>query len=293
LALLRAGAPFLVGGAFALGQYTPVARNTKDFDVFVRPQHARWALRVLREAGFHTEIPFPHWLGKAKHEEKVIDVIFCSGNGVAVVDDEWFKNAVSADVLGLRLPLCPPEEMIWSKAFVLERERFDGADVLHLLRDCGRRLDWARLLRRFDRHWRVLYAHVVLYGFVYPGEQLAIPSWVMQELAGRLAEERTAGTAPAPGQICRGTLLSREQYLVDIEQLGYRDARLSSPEVRMTPDDIARWTEAIPGRCGEGQTPTPLPAGLAPNANANPNPDPKPSSNPASDHGGADRSGDR
>jgi hypothetical protein len=24
---------------------------------------------------------------------------------------------------------CPPEEMIWSKAFVMERERYDGADA--------------------------------------------------------------------------------------------------------------------------------------------------------------------
>ena len=42
--------------------------------------------------------------------------------------------------------LAPPEEMIWSKAFVCERERYDGADVNHLLRACGRQMDWQRLL---------------------------------------------------------------------------------------------------------------------------------------------------
>jgi hypothetical protein len=45
--------------------------------------------------------------------------------------------------------------MIWSKAFVMERERFDGADVAHLLRSMGPRLDWDRILRRFDRYWEV------------------------------------------------------------------------------------------------------------------------------------------
>ena len=43
--------------------------------------------------------------------------------------------------------LCPPEEMIWSKAFVQERERFDGADVLHVFRTLGRTLSWDRLSR--------------------------------------------------------------------------------------------------------------------------------------------------
>lgn len=256
--LVQAGVPFLVGGAFALGYYTPVARDTKDLDLFVRPAHARWALDVLGAAGFTTELPFPHWLGKARSEDGFVDVIFSSGNGVAVVDDEWFHHAETARVMGMRLPLCPPEEMLWSKAFVFERERFDGADVMHLLRDRGPRLDWERLLRRFGRHWRVLFAHLILFGYVFPKERACIPGWVMEEFEGRLERELggTGASPPEPAQagvpsdanICQGTLLSREQYLVDIEHLGYEDARLASPDVVMTPEDVDRWTEAIPGR---------------------------------------------
>ena len=44
--------------------------------------------------------------------------------------------------------------------------------------------------------------------------------------------------------MCRGTLLSRAQYLVDVESWGYRDARLD-PRVAMTEEDIAHWTRAI------------------------------------------------
>jgi hypothetical protein len=244
--LLRAGVPFLVGGSYALGFYTPLGRKTKDFDVFVRPAHVAWALRALAGGGFSTDLPFPHWLGKALHGERFIDIIFGSGNGVAMVDDEWFEHAVAAQIFGLPLRLCPPEEMIWSKSFVCERERFDGADVLHIIRDCGSELDWERLLRRFGGHWRVLYAHLVFYGFAYPGLPDAVPAWVARELAARLASEPAAASeSPA---VCRGTLLSREQYLVDIEQLGYRDGRLDDPVVRMTAEDVARWTAAIPGR---------------------------------------------
>jgi hypothetical protein len=41
-----------------------------------------------------------------------------------------------------------------------------------------------------------------------------------------------------------GTLLSREQYLADIEQLGYLDARLQ-PHGSMTAAETRIWTDAI------------------------------------------------
>ena len=33
--------------------------------------------------------------------------------------------------------LVPAEEIIWTKAFIMERERYDGADVAHILRACA------------------------------------------------------------------------------------------------------------------------------------------------------------
>src|SRR4051794_34884992 len=64
-ALDAARVPFLVGGAFALERYTGITRYTKDFDVFVRPRNTTLALATLEEAGYRTELTFPHWLGKA------------------------------------------------------------------------------------------------------------------------------------------------------------------------------------------------------------------------------------
>jgi hypothetical protein len=251
-ALRDAQLPFLVGGAFALAHYTPVERDTKDFDIFIRPGHLPDVLAALEAAGFTTTVPFPHWLAKAYDGEIFIDIIFSSGNGVALVDDEWFEHALAAPVLGVPLLVCPAEEMIWSKAFVLERERFDGADVAHLVRDCGPRLDWERLLRRFGRFWRVLYAHLVMFGFVFPGHRDSIPAWVM-EILGRKLQEESGGRVPdSEVSLCQGTLLSREQYLTDIERLGYRDVRLLHPDVNMSEQDVARWTGAIPGRGAHG-----------------------------------------
>jgi hypothetical protein len=131
------------------------------------------------------------------------------------------------------------EEMIWSKAFVQERERFDGADVMHLLRAVGSALDWDRLLMRFGEHWRVLLGHVVLFGYIYPDQRQQIPRPVVDELMRRLVTEDCE-----PGShVCNGTVLSREQYLDDLEQFGYQDGRLE-PRGAMTREEVAIWTAA-------------------------------------------------
>jgi hypothetical protein len=232
--------PFLVGGAYALHHHTGIVRHTKDLDIFVRPADAPRVLDVLAAAGHHVEMTFTHWLGKAFSGDSFVDVIFSSGNGMCPVDDDWFAHAETVQVLGTSAPLCPAEEMIWQKAFIQERERFDGADINHLLRSCGRRLDWARLLTRFGEHYRVLLSHLILFGYVYPAEQDAIPRDVLRGLTERLLVEKP----PDNNMLCRGPILSRQQYLMDTEGWGYRDARLP-PIGRLTPEQITHWTAGI------------------------------------------------
>ena len=235
--------PFLVGGAFAFSHYSHVPRDTKDIDVFVKPDDCPRVLAAFEELGYDTDMPFPHWLGKIHSGGYFMDVIFNSGNGIARVDDLWFEHAPKTNVLGLIVRLCPVEEMLWSKAFIQERERFDGADVLHLLRETGPSLDWPRLLMRFGDYWRILLSHIILFGFVYPDKRQNVPAWVMEELMRRLSVSRPN----LQNDICYGTILSREQYLHDIEHLKYRDGR-EEPEGLMTRDQIKIWTDAIPTR---------------------------------------------
>jgi hypothetical protein len=239
-ALTLADVPFLVGGGYAFSRYTAIERPKKDLDLYVRERDLPRALDALDSVSTRTELTFPHWLGKAFYGEHFIDIIHNSGNGVAPVDDEWFEHANEGVLLNQPVWLTPREEMIWSKAFVMERERCDAADVLHLLRG-GEQLDWERLVRRFGAYHRVLYAHLVLFGFVYPSERTRIPQAVLEQLAATVAQEQQHSEQ---GQVCQGTLLSREQYLVDVTQWGFEDARLSD-DVHMTEEQIAQWTRAI------------------------------------------------
>ena len=242
--LNAAGVDYLIGGAYGVEYYTGIARHTKDVDVFTRPVDRDRILGVLKTEGYRTEVTSPIWLAKARWGNDFADVIFSSGNGIAEVDDLWFAHTRHGSVLGIPVRLCPPEEMIWSKGFIMERERYDGADIVHVLHARADSLDWRRLADRFGRHWRVLFSHLVLFGFIYPAERARIPAWVMNELTRRLTRETASVPVAGSAPVCRGPLLSRAQYLPDVDTGGYHDVRLTH-ESAMNEDDIELWTDGI------------------------------------------------
>ncbi|MBL0421986.1 nucleotidyltransferase [Ramlibacter sp. AW1] len=246
LALNEAQLPFLVGGAFAHACFTGIRRSTKDLDLFIRREDYERIAEVMQAEGWRVELTYPHWLAKAYCGVEFIDLIFNTGNGVMPVDEHWFHDNTEAEILGVPVRLSNAEDGLLSKAFIMERERFDGADVAHLIHANAEQLDWASLIERFGPHWRVLLAHLTLFGYIYPGERHRIPQWAMDTLTERLAIENRRPPREDP-HVCAGTLLSREQYLHDVEELGYVDGRLT-PVSRMTPEQLAVWTRSIPGR---------------------------------------------
>ena len=233
---------YLLGGAYMMHEYAGIDRNTKDLDIFVMPRDCERVLKRFAAAGYRTELTYSHWLGKIFSNGEYIDVIFSSGNGLCQVDREWFKYALDGMALGYAVKFCPPEEMIWQKVFVATRERFDAADVAHLLLARGDRLDWDRLLRRMGVYWRLLLSHLVLFDFIYPSERGQIPAWVLDELLNRFRMELACN--PVTDRVCQGTLLSATDYVFDIESLGYLDARLT-PWGNMIPEEIAAWTAGL------------------------------------------------
>jgi hypothetical protein len=261
-ALAAAGVPCLVGGAYAMFHYTGVVRYTKDLDLFLRPEDDARAREVLAAAGWATRVHEPQWLSKALWGETLVDLIHGSGNGLSAVDAGWLERGVRARVLGVEVKLVSPEETLWSKAFVQERDRWDGADVAHLVRALGPRLDWERLVARFgDAHWHVLFAHLLLFSFAYPDDLGAIPRPVWRRLAARARRLRPA--PPTTDKVCRGTLLSRTQYLPDLGLWGYRDAReLEVPGFAPPVADVCAPTFARHAE-GEASDARPEPSGAA------------------------------
>ncbi|HEY9762396.1 MAG TPA: hypothetical protein V6D07_07720 [Trichocoleus sp.] len=245
--LNQADTPFMIGGAYAFDRYTGIARHTKDLDLFARASDVPAILDVFAQAGYETEVAVSHWLAKARNGENFVDIIFRSANGLLPVDDSWLEHAVEDTVLDIPVLLCAPEEMIWSKSFVMSRDRYDGADVAHLILACGERLDWERMLEHFSDHWRVLLSHLVLFGFIYPGKRSQVPIWVIQKLYQRLEQE--SNQPPVQTSLCQGTLLAPLQYKTDVEKWDYQDARLQ-PVGNLHPSDITAWVEHLQEETG-------------------------------------------
>ena len=59
----------------------------------------------------------------------------------------------------------------------------------------------------------------------------------------RLVSSSTTRAGDADEEICYGTIISRQQYLKDINEWDYKDARLVHET--MTEDEIAHWTAGI------------------------------------------------
>lgn len=241
--LSAARIPFAIGGAYAFAHFTNIHRGTKDLDLFLKREDVDRALHLLETQGSRAELAFPHWLAKVHDDASgdFVDLIFNSGNGVAAVDDEMLEHAVETEMFGLPVRICPAEEMIWTKAFVMERERYDGNDIAHLIQRLGSDLDWPRLVRRFGPHWRLLFVQLILLGYIYPHERLGVPAWVLRELSQRFEHEVRGHAAGDP--VCGGTLVSREQFLVDVNHWGYVDGRLAAGV--MSEAEIEAWTREI------------------------------------------------
>lgn len=219
--LVKSGVPFMVAGAYALRSYTGIVRDTKDFDVFCTPGDFPKLLETLGDCGYETQVTDANWIAKAFKDDHCVDLIFGSGNDLVRVDETWLQHAPDAEMLGQSVKLIPVEEMIWSKAYIEDRFRYDGADVAHLILKKGEDLDWRRLLMRMDRDWELLYTHLLNFRFIYPSERDCVPGWLLDELASRLQNHRQL---PAPqDRVCRGSLLSRTEYRVDVDEWGFKE----------------------------------------------------------------------
>ena len=220
--LNESGADYLLGGGFAFYHYTGIKRDTKDLDLFCKSSEYPKLLSCLEENGYRTEVPDSRWISKVfDKEDRYIDLIFDTPNGVCPVDDSWFQRATKCSFAGVNIKALSAEELIWCKIYVQNRERFDGADINHLLLSQGNRLDWNHLLNRLDRHWHLLFSQLLNFQFVYPSEhQQIIPKWLFDELIRR-AEEQYSMPAPAE-RVCRGPLLDQTQYGVDIKEWDYK-----------------------------------------------------------------------
>lgn len=234
--------PYAVSGAFALHRHTGIWRNTKDLDLFLTAENAKRALEVLKEDGFQTEVVDPVWLSKAWRDGFFVDLITGMSNGIITVEDSWIEGSARAKVTGVQTRVLAAEELIASKMFVLFRERYDGADIAHVIHGTRGQLDWDRLLHLAGDHWELLFYAMVLFKYVYPGKTDFIPKKIWESMLERTRQEIEN---PDPKAQFRGSLLDERMFAIDVAEWGMNDLLGESRKRREGEIDKSK-TEAEP-----------------------------------------------
>jgi hypothetical protein len=225
-ALNEAGVPYVVAGAYAIYEHTGIYRQTKDLDLFCEPAAVIQAMEVLRKHGFRSRLEQGHWLAKALDDPYFIDIIYGMGNGLALIDRDWFEHSSPATLAATSVRVAPVEELIWHRLFINERHRQDMADIAHLILCKGQLMDWRRLMNKTGEHWPLLLAQVQMFRYVYPGYSNQVPTWVLDELLQKARED--AHRRPAEGEahdLSRGTLISRFSFAIDVNEWLFQDER--------------------------------------------------------------------
>jgi hypothetical protein len=208
---------YAVAGGFALQQHTGICRFTKDLDVFLSPAEASSALRLLWEKRFECQVCDPVWLAKAYRDDFFVDLITGMSNGAITVDNTWIERSRPALILGVKSRVLAPEELIASKLFILRRERFDGADIVHIIYALRGKLDWDRILELAGDHWELVLWALLLFRYVYPAQSNVIPRSLWYTLLSRFANEIRS---PNPNTKFRGSLIDDRMFAIDVEEWG-------------------------------------------------------------------------
>lgn len=207
--------PYAISGAFALRQHTGICRFTKDLDLFLPAKYCVATLAILRRAGMECDVTDPVWLYKARRGEFFVDLITGMSNGLIAVEDSWIERARPAVVYGVTTRVLAPEELVASKLFVARRERFDGADIAHVIYGTADRFDWARELQLVGDHWEMLLWALVLFRYIYPAQTHYVPAEIWHELLRRFTEQIRN---PDPHAEFRGSLVDEKMFAIDVNE---------------------------------------------------------------------------
>lgn len=208
----------------------------QDIDLFLTSEEVAAATCCLKKNGFLCRVKDPVWLHKAHRNGFFVDLITGMSNAVITVERSWIENAHPAMVLGVRTRVLAAEELLVSKLFVLRRERFDGADVAHIVYASRGALDWNRILVLVKEHWEMLLFALVLYRYVYPAYSHYVPSWMWRCLLGRFSEELLMKQNSSAS--FRGSLVDDKMFAIDVAEWGMEDILRVSREPWQTETKI-------------------------------------------------------
>lgn len=206
--LCQSGVEFSLGGGLALGYYTGFLRRSKDLDIYIRPEDRDVVVSAMDVCGL--EDYFVHleydrqWIYRGYRDGVIVDAIWAMANRRTWVDEQWIRGGPLVQLCGQTFRVMPPEELIWSKLYVLQRDRCDWPDILNLLYATGAQLNWDHLFDRVEDDLPLVKGLLSVFSWVAPERAASIPRRVWLQLG-----------LPEPGCSDCAELMPRRTDLLD------------------------------------------------------------------------------
>jgi len=168
----------------------------------------------------------------ASRMQELVPRVNAENVAALAVEASWIARSKPAVVHGVRTRVLAPEELLASKIFVTRRERFDGADIAHVIYGTRGNVDWQRVLFLAGDHWEMLLWALLFFRYCYPAHTYYVPRTIWQTLLERF---RGVALRPDPGARFRGSLVDPKMFAIDVNEWGldnllaeYRNRRLES-----------------------------------------------------------------
>jgi hypothetical protein len=178
--------PFALGGGLALGVYTEKFRRSKDLDLYILPEHRDAIVRMMNNCGlrdyFEVKEYVRDWIYRGHSDDVIVDAIWAMANKRAVVDERWLTAGPMVQMFGQQFRVIPAEELLWSKLYVLQRDRCDWPDILNLMYAAGPTLDWNHLFERVAQDRPLLKGVLSVFSWVSPERAALVPEYVWETL---------------------------------------------------------------------------------------------------------------
>jgi hypothetical protein len=177
---------YALGGGLAFSHYSGRLRNTKDLDLFVLEEDRDLFIGIMEAHGFgdlFEQEPYDRkWIYRGVRDGLIIDIIWMMANGRSMVDPGWTSRGPHMTLHGYPIRLLPPEELVYSKLHVLQKERCDWPDLFNILHCQSDAIDWDRLIKRVGPDLPLLSGVMSVFAWLRPELAEEIPEGVWKRL---------------------------------------------------------------------------------------------------------------
>ena len=183
------GIRFALGGGLAFSEYATRIRNTKDLDLYILPHDKEGAIEAVVSCGYDDyfeQLNYDRsWIFRGCKGPVIVDLIWTTPNHRMDVDSCWLTKGRDVYIRGELLKLLPPEELMWAKLYVVQRDRCDWPDLLNILHSIGHFLDWRRLVERVGKDAPLLAGLLSAFRWMDPEGARRLPLWIWERLGLR------------------------------------------------------------------------------------------------------------